>query len=265
MNCKIYVSGATFSSGNSTHKAYVGDLIKDSGTNYGVVREVIDDTHLRIWNPADNSCGHWACDSAIFSASEAFSIYESGGSDPGRYADFGGSFCPHRQRDWSAYHMKNDSCFWKLIMSDTTFNRMESHDTGRDTWGNYDAVQAQRQFYVNLFPTPNRTRIIWISGDVHGSGLDDGTYSDYTEVWEAPWMLDYNAHSNGAWSHYVYSKSFDWSPSTAYNPSSAYSKDYYVTNTTGWNSWVETSTLGTYNETNYPPVTYSGPSMIPGH
>ena len=256
VNCKIYVSGATFLNGDSTHRAYVGDLVKDSGTNYGVIREVIDNTHLRIWNPATLPHG---ADVAIFSASEAFSIYESGGSDPGRYADFGGSFCQHRQRNWFKGHLQGDSCFWKLVMSTIVLNRTEMHDpTAHDTWGDFDPVQAQRQYIVNLQADPAHSKIIWTTGDVHGAGVDNGSYSDYIEVWEAPWMLDGNANSYGAWSHYYYAQSFPWQSATVYNPSSAYSKDYMVSNTYGWNSWVETSTLGTYDETNYPPVIYGG-------
>jgi phosphodiesterase/alkaline phosphatase D-like protein len=96
--------------------------------------------------------------------------------------DGGGSGTGHIQRSWLISSVNSSSAKFKCICSSVVFNATATH-TG-ETWGDYDAYDDQRNYLVSNITASD---VFVHSSDMHCTGLDDGTNSDYPEMLCGTW------------------------------------------------------------------------------
>jgi phosphodiesterase/alkaline phosphatase D-like protein len=92
-----------------------------------------------------------------------------------------GSGSGHDQRDYMISAINNSTAKWKIVLSSVPWNIDESH--GGEAWGDYDTYDDQINYLRNNITASN---VIFITGDKHACGIDNGTHSKFPEMMVAP-------------------------------------------------------------------------------
>ncbi len=80
------------------------------------------------------------------------------------------------QLNWLLNGLKGSTARWKFILTPVPFNPTCKP---KDSWGAY---LYEREALVNFIKQNNITGVIFISGDLHAGGIDDGSNSDFPEM-----------------------------------------------------------------------------------
>jgi hypothetical protein len=88
------------------------------------------------------------------------------------------------QLQWLIDGLNNSTARWKVIATSSSWNNSGNADLYDDNWGGWDEDYVERSYILQECAAVQN--LIVISGDYHGSGLDDGTNADWPEISASP-------------------------------------------------------------------------------
>ena len=206
------------------NKVHAGDLVQNvNDAAWAFVKSVDSDEVLSLWRPDTGA------DVNIFAVGgglDAYAIYESGASDhgctsyPSNCANIDtntsctanetpwncctgsgtGACSNHRQREWLINRINTSEAIHKFINTSVPFNKSiyfnGMHDY--DIWEAYDPYGSQWEYITRKIPVTT-TGVRLFSGDVHFTGVDNGTNSHWPEYLITPLSV-FDFESSGTWS-----------------------------------------------------------------
>ncbi len=112
----------------------------------------------------------------------------------------GNSIGSGNQRDWFLNAVNNSTAKWQFVISSVVINGTSS--STNDMWSDFDPNHTERDYVVSNL---QRENLIFLTGDRHGAGLDDGTNSNFVEFSNGLLAPANKSAPNGSWSEGTYS------------------------------------------------------------